>query len=144
MKKNILVTHCKSKDSLNSFVNSLEKLIFNNLSPLHHLTSIKQHHLASIKQHQLASIKQLWRKPLTCRKSQTNFITFLLYTSPWAGFEPTSVVIGTDYIGSYISNYHTISATTAPSSFRPFNLLNMGTMSRDTLSNITIYMIYNE
>jgi hypothetical protein len=43
---------------LNSFVNSLEKLIFNNLSPLHHLTSIKQHHLASIKQHYVTSIKR--------------------------------------------------------------------------------------
>jgi len=53
-------------------------------------------------------------------------------------------VMGTDYIGSYKSNYHTITATTAHSSFRPFNLLNTGTMSRDTLSNTTIYMIYNE
>jgi len=31
----------------------------------------------------------------------------------WAGFEPTtSVVIGTDCIGSYKSNYHTITTTT--------------------------------
>ena len=39
----------------------------------------------------------------------------ILYTSPWAGFAlAMSVVIGTDCIGSYKSNYHTITATTAP------------------------------
>ena len=37
----------------------------------------------------------------------------MLYTSPWSTFElTTSVVIGTDYIGSCKSNYHTI--MTAP------------------------------
>jgi hypothetical protein len=94
----------------------------------HHLASIKQHHLTSIKQHQLASIKQHWRKPPTCRKSDKLYRIFLLYTSLWAGFEPTSVVIG-----SYTSNYHTITATTAPSSFRPFNLLNTETIHYQTL-----------
>jgi hypothetical protein len=40
-------------------------------------------------------------------------ITF--YTSPWSRFELiTSVVIGTDCIGSCKSNHHTITATTAP------------------------------
>jgi hypothetical protein len=40
----------------------------------------------------------------------------MLYTSPWSIFElTTSVVIGTDCIGSCKSNYHTITATTAPS-----------------------------
>jgi hypothetical protein len=39
----------------------------------------------------------------------------LLYTSPWSRFEhTTSVVIDTDYLGSCKSNYHTITATTAP------------------------------
>jgi len=39
----------------------------------------------------------------------------MLYTSPWSRFElTTSVVIGTDCIGSSKSNYHTITATTAP------------------------------
>jgi hypothetical protein len=39
----------------------------------------------------------------------------MLYTSPWTGFKlTTSVVIGTDCIGSCTSNYHTITATTAP------------------------------
>ena len=38
----------------------------------------------------------------------------MLYTSPWSGFElTTSVVMGTDYIGSCKSNYHTITATMA-------------------------------
>ena len=37
----------------------------------------------------------------------------MLYTSPRSRFElTTSVVIGTDYIGSCKSNYHTITATT--------------------------------
>ena len=39
----------------------------------------------------------------------------MLYTSPWSRFElTTSVVIGTDCIGSCKSNYHTIMAMTAP------------------------------
>jgi hypothetical protein len=38
----------------------------------------------------------------------------MLYTPLWSRFELiTSVVIGTDYIGSCKSNYHTIKATTA-------------------------------
>jgi len=52
------------------------------------------------------------KKPLTYHKSLINFIT-LLYTSPWSRFElTTSVVIGTDCIGSRKSYYHTITATT--------------------------------
>jgi hypothetical protein len=39
----------------------------------------------------------------------------MLYTSPWSRYEPTtSVVIGTDCIVSFKSNYHTITATTIP------------------------------
>ena len=56
------------------------------------------------------------RKPLTCRKSLTNFITYgcIEYISPWAGFElTTSMVLGTDCAGSCKSNYHTIRATSA-------------------------------
>ena len=42
----------------------------------------------------------------------------VLYTSPWALFALTTlVVIGTDCIGSYKSNYHTITTTTAPQNF---------------------------
>jgi hypothetical protein len=47
-------------------------------------------------------------KPLTCRKSLTNFYHIMLYISPWVGFELTTlVVICTDCIGSYKTNYHT-------------------------------------
>ena len=43
------------------------------------------------------------------------FYYIMLYTSRWEGVEPTtSVVISTDCIGSCKSNYHTITATTAP------------------------------
>jgi hypothetical protein len=39
----------------------------------------------------------------------------MLYTSPWSRFElTTSVVIGTDSIGSCKHNYHTISTKTVP------------------------------
>ena len=39
----------------------------------------------------------------------------VVYTLPWSRFElTTSVVIGTDCIGSCKSNYHTITTTTAP------------------------------
>ena len=38
----------------------------------------------------------------------------MLYISPWSRFITTSVVIGTDCIGSYKYDYHTIKATTAP------------------------------
>jgi len=53
------------------------------------------------------------RKPLTCFKLLTNCITkcCIKYTSPWVGFELTTlVVISTDCTGSCKSNYH----TTAP------------------------------
>jgi hypothetical protein len=43
----------------------------------------------------------------------------MLYTSPWSRFElTTSVLIGTDCIGSCKSIYHTITATTAPNNKR--------------------------
>ena len=57
------------------------------------------------------------RKAQTCHKSLTNFITkcCIEYTSPWAGFELTKlVVIGTDCTGSCKSNYQTIMTSTAP------------------------------
>jgi hypothetical protein len=39
----------------------------------------------------------------------------MLYTSPWSRFElTTSVLIGTDCIGSCKSNYHTITANDSP------------------------------
>jgi hypothetical protein len=49
------------------------------------------------------------RKPPTCLKSLTNFITLccMEYTTPWAGSKFTLGVIGTDCIGSCKSNYQT-------------------------------------
>ena len=56
-------------------------------------------------------------KIIVCRKSLTKLITSscIKYTLPWTGFELTTlVVIGTDCTGSCKSNYHTITAITAP------------------------------
>ena len=54
-----------------------------------------------------------WRKPVYPQKTTDSCCKSL--TTPWSRFElTTSVVIGTDYIGSCKSNYHMIMATTAP------------------------------
>ena len=58
-----------------------------------------------------------WRKPEypenppPCRKSLTNFITYccIEYTSPWTGFERTTLVVIDIYIGSCKSNTNAIS-----------------------------------
>ena len=56
------------------------------------------------------------RKPLTCRKSLTNFIMLYLIHLTWVGFKLTTlVVIGTDCIGSHQSNYHAITTMMASS-----------------------------
>ena len=57
-----------------------------------------------------------WRKPATCCKSLTNFISWCIwYTSPWTGFKLTTLVmIGTDCISGCKTNYHTIMTTPAP------------------------------
>jgi hypothetical protein len=50
----------------------------------------------------------------------------MLYTSPWSRFKlTTSVVIGTDCIGSCKSNYHTITTTTAPFIIRECNVTSL-------------------
>ena len=61
-----------------------------------------------------------WRKPEEPEKTADPVAShwqtlYQMYISPWSRFElTTSVVIGTDCIGSCKSNYHTIMATTAP------------------------------
>ena len=55
------------------------------------------------------------RKTTYLSKVTYRLYHIMLYTSPWSRFElTTSVVIGTDCIGSCNSIYHTITATTAP------------------------------
>jgi hypothetical protein len=60
-----------------------------------------------------SSYRRTRRKPPTCRKSLTNFITLLYRLRlAWARFQLTTfVVIGTDCISSCKSNYHTITKT---------------------------------
>ena len=60
--------------------------------------------------------RSIRRKLLTCRKSLIILYHIMLHWVHlvWAGFELTTLVaIGTDWIGSYKSNYHTIMNTTA-------------------------------
>ena len=68
-----------------------------------------------------------WRKPEYPEKTTdlsqvTDNLYYIIwcieYNSPWTGFELTIlVVIGTDYISSCKSNYHTFTTTTAPQQF---------------------------
>jgi hypothetical protein len=56
-----------------------------------------------------------WRKPIVLSQVTDKLYYLMLYTLPSSGFElTTSVVIGTDCIGSCKSNNHSITATTAP------------------------------
>jgi len=59
--------------------------------------------------------RSTWRKPPTCHKSNKLYhIMFIEYTSPWTGFELTTlVVIDTDCICRCKSNYHIIATMTA-------------------------------
>ena len=82
--------------------------------------------------------RSTWRKPLTCRKTLTNLShNIVSSTQTWTGFKLTTlVVIGTDYTGSYKSNYHTITTITALKSHYKYFLLTK-------LTKITIILEYN-
>ena len=75
-----------------------------------------------------------WKKPEDPEKTTDlsqvtdTLYPIRLYTSPWSRLElTTSVVIGTDYIGTCKSNYYTITATTDPSIH----------LTKNTISNAT-------
>ena len=65
---------------------------------------------------QTLTLVPVWKKICTLRKTPTVAMSLttlsqscIEYTSPWAGFKLTTlVVIGTDCIGSCKSNYHMI------------------------------------
>jgi len=73
--------------------------------------------------------KRTRRKPLTCMHVTDKLHHIMLYTSPWSRFELTSVVIAIDCICSFKSNYHAITATTAPTYIYRYTTRNSSTLS---------------
>jgi hypothetical protein len=64
---------------------------------------------------QVLFLEETWVPGENHRPSASHWQTLSLVHLTWVGFELTTlVVIGTDYIVSYKSNYHTIKTTTAP------------------------------
>jgi hypothetical protein len=97
--------------------------------------------------HQIGINWSTRRKPQTCRKSLTMLYRVHIV---WAGFEIiTLMVICTDCIGSYKSNYHTITTTTAPADWRnrhvsQTNYPATGNMQRTTTTLLSPWKrIYN-
>ena len=63
-------------------------------------------------------------KTTDLQQATSKLYRIMLYSSPWAGIEPTtSVVIDTDRIDSCISNYNTITARTASKNLLQFEWL---------------------
>jgi hypothetical protein len=83
------------------------------------------------------------RKPPTCRKSLTNFITlyYIEYTSPLAQFEfITLVVIGTDRTISYKSNYRSEIQITSTS----FNLFQFENGAFSKINKLVLVICISE
>ena len=76
------------------------------------------------------------RKPPTCSKSLTNFITMWYRVHlAWVGFGLTTlVVIDTYCIGSCNSSFHTITTTTAPPRLRLYKNVN-----RQAVNQVMVY-----
>ena len=84
---------------------------------------------------------QWWRKAECLSQVIDKRYYIMLYTYHWLRFEnTTSVVIGTDYMGSCISNYHTIMATRAPWRLTNRIYSSCVTVYNNNCGNLSLYM----